>query len=153
MGRLPNARIRWNAPSAWPDRSSVIVGSPETAGWNRQGCPFYAEGVAYRQSFDVANLAGRYLVSLPAWYGAVARIHVNGKQAGQISVRPWQCDVTRSSQPGRNTIEVVVDIRSCLKLASADVLLQKAQATDAGATLLNRLRAIGVKPHKSMSVW
>jgi hypothetical protein len=84
------------------------LGSPETAGWNRQGCPFYAEGVAYRQSFDVANLAGRYLVSLPAWYGAVARVHVNGKQAGQISVRPWQCDVTRSIQPGRNTIEVVV---------------------------------------------
>jgi hypothetical protein len=87
---------------------ALAMGPPQTAGWNRQGCPFYAEGVAYRQTFDVANPAGRYLVSLPAWYGAVARVHVNGQQAGQISVRPWQCDVTRSIRRGRNTIEVVV---------------------------------------------
>ena len=78
------------------------------SGWNEQGCPFYAAGVAYSQTFDVAQPAGTYHVSLPAWYGSVAAVKVNGQAAGYIAHQPWQCDVTGRIQPGRNTIEVVV---------------------------------------------
>jgi hypothetical protein len=80
----------------------------DESGWNAQGCPFYAGGVAYRESFDVSEPKGRYFVSLPDWRGSVARVHVNGNPAGHIAWQPWECDVTDQIQTGANTIEVVV---------------------------------------------
>ncbi len=77
-------------------------------GWKEQGHPFYAAGVAYRQTFTVAQPAGKYRVSLPKWYGSVARVSVNGKPAGYVFEQPWQCDVTGLLKPGANTIEVLV---------------------------------------------
>ena len=52
--------------------------------------------------------SGRYRVELPAWYGSVAKVIVNGNLAGHIAYRPWQCDVTEWIRPGTNTIQVVV---------------------------------------------
>ena len=80
----------------------------ECSGWNEQGHPFYAHGVAYRQGFQVPNKRGRFVVSLPAWYGSVARVEVNGKRAGYIVAPPWELDVTRQLKRGENTVEVVV---------------------------------------------
>jgi hypothetical protein len=79
-----------------------------TPGWNRQGHPFYAAGVAYSQDFETPQPSGRYRVELPAWYGSVAKVIVNGRPAGYIAYRPWQSDVTEWIRPGVNTIEVVV---------------------------------------------
>ena len=76
--------------------------------WSEQGQPFYAHGVAYRQSFKVDKLSGQHFVSLPRWYGAVAKVLVNGKLAGHVAAPPWECDVTQSLKRGDNTIEVVV---------------------------------------------
>lgn len=76
--------------------------------WNEQGRPFYSGAVGYRQRFAVENPAGRYIVSLPAWYGSVAKVNVNGKTAGYIGWPPWQCDVTKQMKRGENTIEIVV---------------------------------------------
>jgi len=77
-------------------------------GWNRQGHPFYAAGVAYSQRFETPRPSGRYRVELPAWYGSVAKVMVNGNLAGHIAYQPWQCDVTKWIRPGANTIQVVV---------------------------------------------
>ena len=77
-------------------------------GWNGQGCPFYAAGVSYTETFDVPKPSGRYRVSLGPWYGSTARVTVNGQPAGYIAYRPWECDVTEWITPGRNTIEVTV---------------------------------------------
>jgi hypothetical protein len=82
--------------------------SVKADGWSQQGHPFYATGVSYAETFEVAQPAGRYHVSLPAWYGSVARVIVNGEPAGCITHRPWQCDVTRWIRPGVNLVEVVV---------------------------------------------
>lgn len=76
--------------------------------WNAQGCPLYAAGVSYSQVFSIAEPKGRYVVSLPDWYGSVARSVVNGKQAGHIYYQPWEQDVTKFITPGDNTIEVTV---------------------------------------------
>jgi hypothetical protein len=78
------------------------------AGWDRQGCPFYAAGVSYTETFYLEKPAGRYVVSLPNWLGSVTRVNVNGKPAGHIAWQPWECDVTDRIKPGENTIEVVV---------------------------------------------
>jgi len=86
-----------------PDGSGM-----RAVGWDRQGCPFYAEGVSYKQEFIIAQAAGKYYVRLPNWYGSVARVTVNGKDAGRIYRQPWECDVTKSVKLGLNTVEVVV---------------------------------------------
>jgi hypothetical protein len=77
-------------------------------GWNEQGHPFYSAGVAYRQTYKMEKPEGQYVVSLPDWYGSVARVNVNGKPAGYIVSPPWQCDVTKALKKGANTIEVTV---------------------------------------------
>jgi len=76
--------------------------------WNEQGHPFYGAGVVCREQFELAELNGRYLATLPSWHGSVAQVIVNGKTAGFIAHRPWQCDVSLGLRPGLNTVEVVV---------------------------------------------
>jgi hypothetical protein len=78
-------------------------------GWNRQGHPFYAAGVVYRQPFEFAEKpSGKFLVTLPDWHGSVAKVTVNGKHSGWISAPPWQCDVTAQLKRGANAVEVTV---------------------------------------------
>jgi hypothetical protein len=76
--------------------------------WNEQGQPFYSAGVAYRAACELPAPTGRYAVALPAWYGSVAKVSVNGKVAGYIAAPPWECDVTEHLKSGANTIEVTV---------------------------------------------
>jgi hypothetical protein len=76
--------------------------------WNEQGHPMYAAGVTYTQQFDVPQPSGRYYVSLPKWYGSVAKVTVGGKTTGYIAYQPWQREVTDVIKPGMNTVEVVV---------------------------------------------
>ncbi len=75
--------------------------------WNEQGQPFYSAGVSYGQEYILDKPYGRYQVSLPKWYGSVAKVIVNRKTAGYISAPPWNCDVTDYIKRGDNTIEVV----------------------------------------------
>jgi hypothetical protein len=79
-----------------------------SGGWNNQGSPFYSAGVAYRQEFEITKTGGRYYVELPAWYGSVAKVTVNGRLAGYIAYRPWKCEVTKQIKAGANRVEVVV---------------------------------------------
>ena len=94
------------------DSGFVITGGSEPAlkigSWKKQGYPFYAVGVCYKQPFNIKQPAGRYVVELGDWYGSVVEVIVNGKTAGYIGYKPWQCDVTDLIKPGENTIEVVV---------------------------------------------
>jgi hypothetical protein len=77
-------------------------------GWNRQGHPFYGEGVGYREKFDVSDPSGTYFVRLPSWYGSVAKVTVNGQFAGYITHQPWRCDVSKFLKQGENTVETIV---------------------------------------------
>jgi len=79
-----------------------------TGGWDEQGHPFYAAGVAYRERFKVGKPDGQYRVALPKWLGSVAKVSVNGKHAGYIDAPPWECDVTKQINRGNNDIEVTV---------------------------------------------
>ncbi|MHC4616711.1 MAG: glycosyl hydrolase [Planctomycetota bacterium] len=87
----------------------IVTEKPlELGPWNEQGLPLYAAGVAYAQDFRVPTPGGRYVVSLSEWYGSVAKVVVNGRPAGYIYHRPWECDITNDVAAGKNTIEVVV---------------------------------------------
>ncbi len=76
--------------------------------WNQQDHPFYSAGVSYRSTVNVPNRGGRFVVTLPSWYGSVAKVAVNGKHAGFITAPPWECDVTEFIKRGANTVEVTV---------------------------------------------
>jgi hypothetical protein len=95
-----------------PTKSGLsIVGSAsdiQLGGWNAQGCPFYAEGVSYVQQFELIKTDAKYIVELGQWYGSVAEVKANGRLAGHIAYRPWQCDITDFVVPGINTVEVRV---------------------------------------------
>ena len=90
----------------------------QTGPWNKQGYPFYGDGVSYKQRFNVRQTDGRpglaergrggHFVRLTGWYGSVAKVLVNGKEAGYIWHQPWQCDVTGQIKKGDNEIEVIV---------------------------------------------
>jgi hypothetical protein len=88
----------------------VIVGdAPLKLGpWNEQGHQLYGQSVSYSQTFEVARPGGRYVVRLGKWYGSVAKVVVNGKQAGYVWHQPWECDVTEQIKEGENEIEVIV---------------------------------------------
>jgi len=94
------------------DSGFVITGGSkhalELGSWKEQGFPFYAAGVCYKQKFNVTELDGRFLVELDKWYGSVAEIIVNGKTAGYIAYKPWQCDVSDLIKQGVNSIEVII---------------------------------------------
>jgi len=83
-------------------------------GWNQQGMPFYSYGVAYTQTFDLPEkLDGeRVYVKLPdsptGWYGAIAKVMMNDKEAGYIGWSPWKLDVSEFAKQGENAIDVIV---------------------------------------------
>jgi len=76
--------------------------------WNEQGMPFYSQGTAYSSRFEVKKPATGYEVRLPAWYGSVAKVRVNGQEVGYISAPPWSIDVSKHIKSGANEVEVVV---------------------------------------------
>jgi len=84
------------------------IAAKDKGGWNNQGHPFYAAGVAYSQEFKTPKPEGDYWVELPSWYGSVAKVIVNGKPAGHIAFQPWKCHVTEHIRPGINKINVLV---------------------------------------------
>jgi hypothetical protein len=88
--------------------SSQAASATARPGWNLQGHPFYSAGVSYREHFDVTQAAGRFFVTLPNWYGSVAKVAVNGKAAGFIDAPPWECDVTKYVKRGQNEVEITV---------------------------------------------
>ena len=79
-----------------------------TGPWNKQGYSFYGDGVSYKQKFNVQQTDKKYFVRLTDWYGSVAKVLVNGKEAGYIWHQPWQCEVTGQIKKGNNEIEVIV---------------------------------------------
>lgn len=76
--------------------------------WKDQLLPLYGAGVAYLETFELTLPLGRYRVKLPSWYGSVARVIANGRNAGIIEAPPYERDVTPYLKEGKNTIEVVV---------------------------------------------
>ena len=91
------------------DKGFVIVAAAPLAlgDWTKQGLPLYGHRVSYTAEFK-APKGGRCIVSLPSWQGVVAKVLVNGRDAGCIYRQPMECDVTDQVVRGKNTVEVIV---------------------------------------------
>jgi hypothetical protein len=89
-------------------------GTDSDASWNKQGMPFYSGKVAYTRTFQVAEqqVGKQFKVQLPSspsgWYGATARVLVNGKPAGFVMSAPWTVDVSALVRAGANEVTVEV---------------------------------------------
>jgi hypothetical protein len=87
----------------------IVPDTPlELGQWNKQGYPFYSEGVSYKQRFNIAETKGRHFVQLTDWQGSAAKVIVNGRDAGYIWHQPWRREITSQIKKGKNEIEVVV---------------------------------------------
>ncbi|MCC7374622.1 MAG: hypothetical protein IT581_08195 [Verrucomicrobiales bacterium] len=83
-------------------------GTGQGLGWNDQGHPFYSEGVVYRHLYHVTERTGQFRLALARWYGAVAKVVINGHEAGWVTAPPWDCDVTPWVKRGENEVEITV---------------------------------------------
>ncbi len=80
----------------------------EAGDWRPQGMPMYGHRVAYARRFKIDRPAEKYRVVLGRWYGSIAKVSVNGQDAGWISCAPWTCEVGPLVRAGENTVQVVV---------------------------------------------
>ncbi len=87
----------------------IVPSEPMGLGaWKEQGLPLYGHRVAYKATVTLGQPDGHYVVSLPNWSGVVAKVRVNGKDAGHIFRQPMECDITNGLQAGHNIVEVIV---------------------------------------------
>ncbi len=81
-------------------------------GWNRQGLPFYADGVAYASRFTLGDdfHDHTYTLNLVAkdWFGSTLKWIVNGHEIGWAEWTSPQFDLKPYLQAGENTIELTV---------------------------------------------
>jgi hypothetical protein len=94
-----------------PNESGFVIVKDEPiqmGPWNKQGYSLYGDSVSYKQQFDIRQTGKKYFVRLGEWNGSVAKVAVNGKEAGYIWHQPWQYEVTDKIKKGKNDIEVIV---------------------------------------------
>jgi len=76
--------------------------------WKEQGLPLYGHEVAYRKSFNVADISKPYEVELGDWKGTVALLKVNGQTATVAIGNTDQFDISPYLKKGKNVVEFVV---------------------------------------------
>lgn len=72
-----------------------------------EGYPFFAGRLVLSTSFTFAPQAGaRCILALPGLDASVARLRVNGRDAGHIAWPPYEADITDAVRAGNNMIEI-----------------------------------------------
>jgi hypothetical protein len=103
--------VEWRKTPA--DGSPVAVvrelpGSLKIGDWCEQGFPAYTGSIAYHSEIEIADLKGRFFLSVPEWAGSLLKIHVNGVLAGRIGWKPFEVEIGEYLQQGRNRIAIEV---------------------------------------------
>jgi hypothetical protein len=83
----------------------------EVGPWDKQGMPFYSNGVIYQKTHTIQTSnpqKERFLVKLGNWKGSMAEVRVRKSVAGFIAFPPFELDITDFLALGKNLIEVIV---------------------------------------------
>jgi len=83
----------------------------EVGPWDKQGLPFYSNGVNYQKTITIQTLnpqKERFLVKLGDWKGSMVEVRVRKNMAGFIAFPPFELDITDFLAPGKNPIEVII---------------------------------------------
>ena len=87
----------------------IIPETPvDTGRWDKQGLPFYSDGVAYGKTYNIKSLNKKHILKLGKWLGTVAEVQINGKDSGIIAFPPYSLDISDKLKQGENKIKVVV---------------------------------------------
>ncbi len=86
--------------------------------WTLQGYPYYSGSVKYiaNLEWEIPAHTNRVELELGEFWGVVARVMVNGKEAGILGWKPYRVDITEHIVEGSNTIivEVVNSLQNLL---------------------------------------
>jgi hypothetical protein len=93
---LESARHGWRMIAPKP----LAFGS-----WKAQGMPYFGQSVKYSKTVRV-DKAATFRIELHKWFGTVATVSINGREAGIIQARPYV--FTTELSPGDNRIDIVV---------------------------------------------
>lgn len=76
--------------------------------WKTMGYPFFAQKVAYAESFEIPKSGEQFKIKLNKWNGILAEVFVNDQKAGIISYPPYELNISKFLREGKNTISVKV---------------------------------------------
>ena len=76
--------------------------------WKSMGYPFYSQKVSYTDQFTLPSSSDQYKVKLNKWKGIVAEVFVNQKKAGIIAYPPYELNISKFINQGKNDISVRV---------------------------------------------
>lgn len=71
-----------------------------------QGYQEYPWEMAYCHTYELKDATQPHMVKLNQWNGTVAQVWGNGEKAGSIAYPPYQLEVTKYLQSGKNSIEI-----------------------------------------------
>jgi len=101
-----------------PAKRGFTVDAPASLGlgdWTEQGLPFYPDAVRYDFRFELPQVT-RVTLSLPEWQGSVAVVQMDGQEAGQIMLPPFEWDLPEPIPAGSNrmSIDVIGNMRNMM---------------------------------------
>ncbi len=71
-----------------------------------QGYPFFAGTISLIQTVEILKAKGRAVLEIDGLNTVVATVLVNGKEAGQIFIKPHETEITDLLKAGKNAIEI-----------------------------------------------
>jgi hypothetical protein len=97
----------------WVDGTKPVItklpATLKTGDWCEQGFPCYSGAITYSMDIDINSDSGKKVVlEVPEWKGALVKVHVNGRKAGNIAWKPYEIDITSFAVKGGNKIEIEV---------------------------------------------
>ena len=76
--------------------------------WKSMGYPFYSQKVSYSEVFEVTKSNAQFKVKLNKWKGIVAEVIVNQKKAGIIAYPPYELNIGKFINDGKNEVSVKI---------------------------------------------
>jgi hypothetical protein len=91
---------------------AIVTALPTKLGlgdWSNQGLPCYTGSVTYATDFEsTGDEDERVFLEVPKWEGVLAKVRVNGVQAGRIAWPPHEVEITGALREGINRLEIEV---------------------------------------------
>jgi hypothetical protein len=97
----------------WVDGTKPLITKLPTTlkigDWCEQGFSCYTGAMTYSIDVEINPAPGkRTVLEIPEWKGALVKVYVNGKKAGNIAWRPYEVDITDYVSKGENNVRIEV---------------------------------------------
>jgi hypothetical protein len=73
-----------------------------------EGIKYYSGTAVYEQSFDIGNPSGKEFYLDLGEVHVMAKVWINGKEAGTVWTYPWHINITGYVKPGENELKIEV---------------------------------------------